>query len=80
MRFYYIHDQKIQIETFPYKLADNHWHKLALSLSATDLTLFVDCEQIYRRVILTLDTSFKADKISLFLGQRNREYAHFRVS
>ncbi|XP_029650275.1 protein kinase C-binding protein NELL1 isoform X1 [Octopus sinensis] len=78
VRFYYTHDQKIQIETFPYKLADNHWHKLALSLSATDLTLFVDCEQIYRRVILTLDTNFKADKISLFLGQRNREYAHFR--
>lgn len=78
VRFHYTHDQDIQVETFPYRLADNHWHRLALSLSATHLTVFVDCEQIYKRVILALDRKFKAGKLSLFLGQRNGQHAFFR--
>ncbi|XP_050392092.1 protein kinase C-binding protein NELL1 isoform X1 [Patella vulgata] len=80
IRFHYTHDQQIQVETFPYRLADNQWHKLAISLSANHLVLLVDCSKIYERVIKTIDRTFTSGKLSLFLGQRNSQHALFRGS
>lgn len=80
LRFHYTHDQQVQVETFPYRLADNMWHKLALSLSGTRVTILVNCSKIYERVIKSVDKEFTAGKLSLFIGQRNGQHALFRVS
>lgn len=80
IRLHYTHDQQIRVETFPYRLADNQWHKLALSLSGTHLTLLVDCVKIYERVIQTIDRVPTMRNIKLYVGQRNGQLALFRVS
>lgn len=80
IRLHYTHDQQIRVETFPYRLADNQWHKLALSLSGTHLTLLVDCVKIYERVIQTIDRVPTMGNIKLYVGQRNGQLALFRVS
>ncbi|OWF42735.1 protein kinase C-binding protein NELL1-like [Mizuhopecten yessoensis] len=78
IRFHYTHDQQTLVETFPYRLADNQWHKLALSLSGTHVKLFVDCNRIYERVIKTVDRSSSAGTLKLYVGQRNGQHALFR--
>ncbi|XP_071078642.1 protein kinase C-binding protein NELL2-like isoform X3 [Haliotis cracherodii] len=78
IRFHYTHDQQIHVETFPYRLADNQWHHLALSISGAHVTLLVNCSKIYERVIHTVDREFTAGKLALFIGQRNGQHALFR--
>ncbi|KAJ8315434.1 hypothetical protein KUTeg_007584 [Tegillarca granosa] len=78
IRFHYTHDQQTFIETFPYRLADNEWHRLAITLSGSHLTLLVDCSKIYERVIKTVDRTFTAGKLKLYVGQRNGQHALFR--
>ncbi|XP_041352530.1 protein kinase C-binding protein NELL1-like isoform X2 [Gigantopelta aegis] len=79
IRFHYTHDQQVRVETFPYRLADNTWHRVALTLSGTHVTLLVNCSKVYERVIQTVDKEFTAGRqLSLFLGQRNGQHALFR--
>ncbi|ESP01087.1 hypothetical protein LOTGIDRAFT_172822 [Lottia gigantea] len=78
IRFHYTHRTQIQVETFPYRLGDNTWHKLAVILNDNQLSLYIDCNKIYERTIEPVDRTFKAGKLSLFIGQRNRHHAFFR--
>ena len=81
LRLHYTHDQQIRVETFPFRLADNRWHRLALTLSGNHVTLYVNCSKIYERVIQTLDKQYLAGNyLNLYIGQRNSQSAHFRVS
>ncbi|KAL6468518.1 hypothetical protein MHYP_G00220420 [Metynnis hypsauchen] len=43
IRYHYRHNGKPRSETFPYRLADGQWHKIALTISASHLLLHVDC-------------------------------------
>ncbi|KAF5880148.1 protein kinase C-binding protein NELL1, partial [Clarias magur] len=43
IRYKYHHKGKQRSETFPYRLADGQWHKIALSISGSHLLLHVDC-------------------------------------
>ncbi|KAJ1182111.1 hypothetical protein NDU88_007306, partial [Pleurodeles waltl] len=43
IRYHYRFNGKSRTETFPYRLADGQWHKIALSISASHLLLHVDC-------------------------------------
>lgn len=82
IRLHYAHDQQIRSETFPFRLADNHWHRIALTFSGNHVTLYINCSKIYERVILSLDKQYLAGNyyLSLYIGQRNQQTAHFRVS
>ena len=83
VRFHYTHDQQARVETFPYRLADGRWHRVAFTLSGSRVTLSVNCSQIYSRVIReSVDKTFSADKqqLKLFIGQGNDQHALFRVS
>ncbi|XP_028812602.1 protein kinase C-binding protein NELL1-like [Denticeps clupeoides] len=51
IRYHYRFKGKPRSESFPYRLADGQWHKIALSISASHLLLHVDCNRIYERVI-----------------------------
>ncbi|CAL8379177.1 unnamed protein product [Arctogadus glacialis] len=43
IRYHYRSNGKPRSESFPYRLADGQWHKIALTVSATHLLLHVDC-------------------------------------
>lgn len=81
LRIHYSHDQHHYISTFRYRLADDKWHKLAVTLSGNHVTLYVDCLKLYEKIIQTVDRVPPASSnIQLFVGQRNRQHALFRVS
>lgn len=69
------------METFPYRLADNKWHKIALSISGTEIELIVDCHPLYKRVTHYVpDRNFSASNMQLLVGQRNlKSHALFKV-
>lgn len=76
---YYIHDQKIRAETFLFKLDDNRWHQLALTINRTHMTLYIDCNKRDERRILSRDRQFLTDSyFSLFVGQRNTQTDFFK--
>ncbi|BFZ10188.1 hypothetical protein BsWGS_13227 [Bradybaena similaris] len=78
LRFHYNHHQQVRVETFPYRLADGLWHKLAVTLSGDQVSVFVDCNRIYQRVLQSPDRTPSTDSLSLFIGQRNSQHALFR--
>ncbi|XP_038262695.1 protein kinase C-binding protein NELL1 isoform X8 [Dermochelys coriacea] len=77
IRYHYRFNGKARTEVFPYRMADGHWHKIALSLSASHLLLHVDCNRIYERVIDPPEMNLMPGS-SLWLGQRNRKHGFFK--
>lgn len=80
------------VETFPYRLADGTWHRLALTISGPSVQLYVDCNRLYTRILRQPmdallhvgdgdedDHDDHEDKSwQLWLGQRNARHFHFR--
>lgn len=77
VRLHYRSGRRPHTEVFPYILADDKWHKLSLAVSASHLTLHIDCNKIYERVVekpsidLPVGTTF-------WLGQRNNAHGYFK--
>ncbi|XP_073996659.1 protein kinase C-binding protein NELL2a-like isoform X2 [Rhodnius prolixus] len=72
-------DSAVHVETFPYRLADRTWHKVALSVSGSQVQLLVDCHPVYRRVLVRpMDTNFTLPQLSLWVGQRNNRHSLFK--
>ncbi|XP_044748565.1 protein kinase C-binding protein NELL2-like isoform X2 [Coccinella septempunctata] len=80
IRFHYLskEDNKVHVETFHYKLADNLWHRMTVTVSGSVVELFVDCNRLYKRLLRPgkPDRNFTEAK-QLWLGQRNRLY-HYK--
>lgn len=73
-------NSNVQYEGFPYRLADDKWHKIAVSVSAREIQLLIDCHPIYKRVLHSLpDRNFSASNLDLFVGQRNLNHSLFKV-
>ncbi|KAG7327798.1 hypothetical protein KOW79_009404 [Hemibagrus wyckioides] len=79
MRYKYSHKGKQRSETFPYRLADGQWHKIALSISASHLLLHVDCNRIYEREINSSEMNLSAES-GIWLGQRSHRHGLFKGS
>ncbi|KAF4083542.1 hypothetical protein AMELA_G00143170 [Ameiurus melas] len=79
IRYKYRHKGKQRSETFPYRLADGQWHKIALSISASHLLLHVDCNRIYERVIEPSEMDLTAGS-GIWLGQRSHRQGLFKGS
>ncbi|XP_063293926.1 protein kinase C-binding protein NELL1 isoform X2 [Pelobates fuscus] len=77
IRYHYRFNGKSRTEAFPYRLADGQWHKIALTVSANHVSLHVDCNRIYERVIDAPETNLSPGS-SLWLGQRNRKHGFFK--
>ncbi|XP_031339146.1 protein kinase C-binding protein NELL1-like isoform X5 [Photinus pyralis] len=71
-------DSKVYVETFHYRLADNLWHHVAISVSGSQVELLVDCHPLYKRLLRpgAPDRNFSLPQ-QLWLGQRNKHY-HFK--
>ncbi|KAK4316858.1 hypothetical protein Pmani_012034 [Petrolisthes manimaculis] len=50
IRLHYIHNGAVHVETFPYRIADQRWHKVSVVVSGTQLEVWVDCSRVYRRL------------------------------
>lgn len=73
-------DDMVHVEAFPYRLADNSWHKLAVTVSGSQVELLVDCHPLYRRLLQrTPDTNFTLPQLTLWVGQRNNRHSLFKV-
>lgn len=80
IRLQYYHNNLSRMETFPYRLADNTWHKLSVTVSGNNVAIYVDCSLIYKRVIYDIDRNFTDRNITLWLGQRNTKHFFFKGS
>ncbi|CAH2063103.1 unnamed protein product, partial [Iphiclides podalirius] len=67
-----------RVETFPFRLADGAWHRLALAVSGAQATLLVDCHPLYRRLIPPPDRNFTQPQLALWVGQRNSKHSLFK--
>ncbi|KAM9467339.1 protein kinase C-binding protein NELL2 [Clarias gariepinus] len=74
---YRLAEEQNRTEVFPYNLADARWHRVALTLSTTQLVLYVDCSRIYERIIETPSMDIPAGT-TLWLGQRNNVHGFFK--
>lgn len=65
--------RRVHTEVFAYALADGYWHAVAVTLSGSQASLFIDCRLVYKRTLAAgpVDTSFK-ESPDLYVGQRNR--------
>ncbi|XP_060531574.1 protein kinase C-binding protein NELL1-like isoform X2 [Cylas formicarius] len=68
-------DGRPYVETFPYRLADNLWHHVAVSVSGSQAELLVDCHPLYKRLLRpgAPDRNISAPQ-EIWLGQRNRHF------
>ncbi|XP_031439105.1 protein kinase C-binding protein NELL2 [Clupea harengus] len=69
--------QRAHTEVFPYSLADDRWHKVAVGISASHLVLHVDCSKIYERVVDSPYMDIPSGS-TLWLGQRNKAHGFFK--
>lgn len=74
-------DRVVHVETFPYRLADNSWHQLAVSVSGSQVEVLVDCHLVYRRLLRlgAPDRNLTVPQLQLWVGQRNNRHALFKV-
>lgn len=64
---------KFHTETFSYRLADKTWHKVALSVSGSEIQLLIDCTPLPSRVThFVPDRNFSASAMKLFLGESHQ--------
>ena len=83
LRLHYTHEGGVFVETFSYQLADGNWHRLAVSFSGNQVSVFVDCNKIHDRVIYKIDKNFttvNGKSLTLWIGQRNAKHVLFKVS
>ncbi|XP_060733368.1 protein kinase C-binding protein NELL1-like isoform X2 [Tachysurus vachellii] len=79
IRYRYCHKGKQRSETFPYRLADGQWHKIALSISASQLLLHVDCNRIYERELGPFEMDLSTGN-RIWIGQRSQGHGLFKGS
>nr|XP_027204344.1 protein kinase C-binding protein NELL2-like [Dermatophagoides pteronyssinus] len=74
LRFHYRINDTIYSESFDVDIVDDKWHKIALTISYSQLDLHIDCIHRFRRTIQPLDRYLfahnKDNNITLWLGQR----------
>lgn len=73
LRLHYVsrRDGTVHVEAFPFRLADGAWHRVALSVSGSQVELLVDCHPLYRRLLRPgpPDTNFTLPQLQLWVGQ-----------
>lgn len=63
---------QMAVETIPLQLADNQWHRLAISVSGNQLQVFLDCQLVHQSVIFPLDFRLLAGQnLTLYVGQQD---------
>ncbi|XP_059080209.1 protein kinase C-binding protein NELL1-like isoform X4 [Tigriopus californicus] len=63
---------QLAVETIPLQLADNQWHKLAISVSGSQIQVFLDCQLVHQSVIFPLDFRvLSGQNLTLYVGQQD---------
>ncbi|CAH1121478.1 unnamed protein product [Ceutorhynchus assimilis] len=70
-----LQDRRIYMESFHYRLADNMWHHLAVSVSGSQVEVLVDCHPLYKRVLRPGQPDRNVtDRYQIWVGQRHNHY------
>lgn len=81
LRFLYRHQDLVFSETFNVNLADDTWHKIALTVSGAQVDVHIDCVHRYKRPILAMDRqAFAAPNLTVWLGQQGLNRYLYKVS
>ncbi|XP_039310622.1 protein kinase C-binding protein NELL1 isoform X4 [Solenopsis invicta] len=82
LRLHYVsrRDGIVHVEAFPFRLADGAWHRVAVSISGSQVELLIDCHPLYRRLLRPgpPDTNFTLPQLQLWVGQRNVRHFLFK--
>ncbi|ODM95701.1 Protein kinase C-binding protein NELL2 [Orchesella cincta] len=64
------------VETFPFRLADGSWHRLAITFSASQVDILVDCMPVSRRVLKfdPVTAIFNSLNMSIWIGQKTTSH------
>lgn len=74
-----MHNGRSHIELFPVGVANDQWHRLAMSVSGHAVALYLDCDKVFQRVMeSTIDRQYSPN-VSLWLGQRSLDESLFKV-
>lgn len=80
LRFQYRIQETVFSETFEVNLADDNWHKIALTISDVQLDLYIDCVHRFQRQILPIDKeTLLRTNLTLWLGQRGLHHFMYQV-
>ncbi|XP_050303564.1 protein kinase C-binding protein NELL1-like isoform X2 [Anthonomus grandis grandis] len=70
-----LQDRRIYMESFHYRLADNMWHHLAVTVSGSQVELLVDCHPLYKTVLRPGQPDRNVtDHHQIWIGQRHNHY------
>ena len=80
MRFQYRQQETVFSEAFAVDLADDTWHKIALTVSDVRLDLYIDCVHRFTRQILPIDKeTLLGRNLTLWIGQRGLHHFMYQV-
>lgn len=75
-----LQDKRVYTETFHYRLADNTWHHLAVTVSGSQVEVLVDCHPLYKTVLRPGQPDRNlTDHHQIWVGQRYKNY-FFKVN
>lgn len=70
-----LQDKRVYTETFHYRLADNTWHHLAVTVSGSQVEVLVDCHPLYKTVLRPGQPDRNlTDHHQIWVGQRYKNY------
>lgn len=80
IRLHYRHNNVVYTATFPFNIADEEWHKIALTISGIHVDLYIDCNHVYKREVHEIDRHLNQhSNVTLWLGQRYINHFLYRV-
>ena len=72
LKIHYIHNDRSHVQAFPVQIADNQWHRVAVTFTHHFVNVYVDCEQVFERQVDSVDLSFiEENDIRLWVAQKN---------
>ncbi|KAL1505440.1 hypothetical protein ABEB36_005009 [Hypothenemus hampei] len=70
-----LQDRRIYMESFHYRLADNMWHHLAVTVSGSQVEVLVDCHPLYKTVLRPGQPDRNVtDHHQIWVGQRHNHF------
>ena len=80
LKVHYIHSERTHVQAFPVQIADDQWHRLAVTFTHHFVNVYVDCEQVFERQVDSADLSFiEEDGVRLWVAQRGEQHAQLQV-
>ena len=75
-----MHNDRSHVQAFPVQIADNQWHRVAVTFTHHFVNVYVDCEQVFERQVDSVDLRFiEENDIRLWVAQKNERLGLLQV-